>query len=193
MNDLPREFLLKLKRFKPEEVDFIIENTMVETFRKGDVILREGSVCRKCYLVIQGALRQFKLVDGTEKVSAFFFEGDPVVSYSSYLNSSASEYSIQCFEDCVLISGTREKELEMHSENPVLEYITHHIMVDDFRKAEDYISLLNNFSPEERYLQLVKNNPEILQRAPLIYIASYLGITPESLSRIRRRTLESNK
>lgn len=81
----------------------------------------------------------------------------------------------------------------MHAEKPVLEYITHHIMVDDFKKAEDYISLLNNFSPEERYLQLVKNNPKILQRAPLIYIASYLGITPESLSRIRRRTLESNK
>lgn len=193
MNDFPREFLLKFNRFKPEEIDFIIENTSVETFKKGETILREGSVCKKCYLVIQGALRQFKLIDGAEKVSGFFFEGDPVVSYSSYLNAQASEYSIQCLEDTVLISGTREKELEMHSENPVLEYITHHIMVDDFKKAEDYISLLNNFNPEERYLQLLNNSPEILKRVPLLYIASYLGITPESLSRIRRRTLKSAK
>lgn len=182
-----KEFLLQFNRFSPDDLELVLQNTSVETFRKGDLVLEEGRISKKCYLVIRGSLRQFKLVDGTEKNSAFFFEEDPVVSYSSYLNNLPSEYSIQCLEDCVLISGTKEQELEMRRVNPQLEFLTHDLLASDFKKAEHYISLLNNFSPEERYLQLLKTEPKIINRVSLVYIASYLGITPESLSRIRKR------
>lgn len=191
MSDLAKRFLQKFKRFTSEDVSLILENTRVELFKKGEVVLEEGVVSNKCYLVIQGSLRQFKLIDGTEKTSAFFFEEDPVISYSGYLKNEPSEYAVQCLEDCMLISGTKEQELKMRQTNPLLEYLAHHIMVNDFKKAENYISLLNNFSPEERYQLLVKNNPQLFNRVPLVHIASYLGVTPESLSRIRRRIVKT--
>lgn len=190
MSDLPKGFLLKFKRFTPEDVSLILENTTVESFKKGEIVLKEGVVSNKCYLVIQGSLRQFKLIDGVEKTSAFFFEEDPVISYSGYLRNEPSEYAVQCLEDCILISGTKEQELKMRQTNPLLEYLAHHIMINDFKKAENYISLLNNFSPEERYQLLLKTNPQLFSRVSLVYIASYLGITPESLSRIRRRIVK---
>lgn len=184
------QFLLQFKRFSPADIELVLQHTSVESFKKGELVLEEGTVSKKCYLVVWGSLRQFKLVDGTEKTSAFFFEEDPVVSYSSYLNGLPSEYSIQCLEDCVLISGTKEQELEMRRINPQLEFLTHDLLADDFKKAENYISLLNNFSPEERYRTLLKTEPRIVNRVSLVHISSYLGITPESLSRIRRRIVE---
>lgn len=192
MSDLAKRFLLKFKRFTPEDVSLILENTTVESFKKGEIVLKEGVVSDKCYLVIKGSLRQFKLIDGAEKTSAFFFEEDPVISYSGYLRNEPSEYAVQCLEDCILISGTKEQELKMRLTNPLLEYLAHHIMVNDFKKAENYISLLNNFSPEERYQLLLKSNPQLFSRVSLVYIASYLGITPESLSRIRKRILKTH-
>lgn len=193
MDDLLKQFLLKLKRFNSEEIKLIINNTTVETFKKGDLLLEEGIISKKCYFVIQGSLRQFKLIDGVEKTSAFFFEEEPIISYSSYMNGLPSDFSIQCLEDSIVISGTKAQELEMRRLNPFFEYLTHHIMTGDFKKAENYISLLNNFNPEERYLMLLKSQPQILNRVSLVHIASYLGITPESLSRIRKRILVNKK
>ncbi|MNY74650.1 hypothetical protein D3C86_2137250 [compost metagenome] len=63
-------------------------------------------------------------------------------------------------------------------------------MISDYRKAERYIALLNNYNPEERYLKFMKSNPNFLNRIPLVHIASYLSITPESLSRIRKRVVQ---
>ena len=193
MNDLAKQFLLKFKQFTPEDISLILENTTVETFKKGEIVLKEGIISNKCYLVIEGTLRQFKLIDGEEKTNAFFFEEDPIISYSGYLNNEPSEYAVQCLEDTILISGTKAQELKMRQVNPLLEYLAHHIMVNDFKKAENYISLLNNFNPEERYQLVLKNNPKLFKRVSLVYIASYLGVTPESLSRIRKRILNNNK
>ena len=190
MTDLAKQFLLKLKRFSPDDISLILENTSVQFFKKGEIVLHEGVVSNTCFLVIQGSLRQFRLIDGVEKTSSFFFEEDPIISYPGYLKNEPSEYCVQCLED-ILISGTKEQEMIMRQTNPLLEYLAHHIMVNDFKKAENYISLLNNFSPEERYQLAFKNNPKLFRRVSLVYIASYLGVTPESLSRIRKRILNN--
>lgn len=190
MNDLLRKFLGQFNRFKPSDIDLIIENTTIEFFKKGDFVVTEGQISDKCYLVLKGCLRQFKMIDGVEKTSGFFIEEMPLVIYSSYLDGKPSEFNIQCLEDTILVSGTREKELEMQLESPILEHITSLIMFSDYRKAERYIALLNNYNPEERYLKFMKSNPNFLNRIPLVHIASYLSITPESLSRIRKRIVQ---
>ncbi|WP_433832741.1 Crp/Fnr family transcriptional regulator [Flavobacterium anhuiense] len=190
MNNLLRKFLEQFNRFKPADIDLIIENTTIETFKKGDLVVLEGQMSNKCYLVLKGCLRQFKMIDGVEKTSGFFIEEMPLVIYSSYLDAKPSEFTVQCLEDTILVSGTREKELEMQLKSPVLEHITSLIMVLDYRKAERYIALLNNYNPEERYLKFMKSNPNFLNRIPLVHIASYLSITPESLSRIRKRVVQ---
>ncbi|WP_338791777.1 Crp/Fnr family transcriptional regulator [Bernardetia sp. MNP-M8] len=191
MNEIAKKYLLKFNRFSSDEIDLIIKNTSVETFKKGDILIQEGNICRKCYFVLKGCLRQFKVVDGVEKTTEFFLDGEPVVLYSSYLNGKPSEYTIQFIENSTLISGTREQELVMHNSNPSIEHLTHSLMFEDYKKAENYITLLNCFNAEKRYLMLMKSRPEILNRIPLIYISSYIGVTPESLSRIRKRILKN--
>ncbi|MBB4801560.1 CRP-like cAMP-binding protein [Flavobacterium nitrogenifigens] len=190
MNDLLRKFLEQFNRFKAADIDLIIENTTIETFKKGELVVVEGQISDKCYLVLKGCLRQFKIVDETEKTSGFFIEEMPMVIYSSYLDGKPSEFSIQCLEDTILVSGTREKELEMQLKSPILEQLTALIMMSDFRKAERYIALLNNYNPEERYLKFMKLHSNFLNRIPLVHISSYLNVTPESLSRIRKRIVQ---
>jgi len=187
MSDLARKFLSGFNRFSPEEIELIIQNTCVEQVRKGELIIQEGKIAKKCYFVVHGCLRQYQTKESDEKTRRFYVEGDPVVLYSSYLHSAPSEYSVQCLEDCTLISGTREAEQKMHAVYPALEYLTHTIMMDDYRKAEEYITLLNSFNAEQRYSVLSDTRPDLFNRIPLLYIASYLGVTPESLSRIRKR------
>ena len=187
MNELAKEYLRKFDRFKSGDIDQIIANTSVETFKKGDFLVREGKICDKCYFILKGCLRQFKIVNGEERTTDFFIEGDPVVLYASYLNGKPAECTIQCIENSILISGTKAQEIAMHRANPSIQHLVASLMFEDYKKAETYITLLNGFNPEERYIMLMKSRPGILNRIPLVYISSYLGITPESLSRIRRR------
>jgi len=181
-----------LATFNQAEIHAILAHTQVETFQKGQVVVTQGKHCHQCYLVVKGCLRQYQLVDGEEKTTGFFVEGEPAVMYSSYLNGQPSDYSLSCVEDCVLLSGTREQEKEMHQKHPTLAHLTFSLMLQDYQKAENYIALLNGYKPEDRYRMLLETQPKLVNRVPLHLLASFLGVTPESLSRIRKRiqTLE---
>jgi len=190
MKDSLKQYISKFNKFDQDEIELIVKNTQLESFKKGEIILREGQVCSKCYFVIDGCVRQYQIVDGEEKTTAFFTEGQAAVMYSSYLKSTPSEYYLSCVENSILTAGTREAEQELHKQYPKLEYLVHTLMPHDLDKAEKRIALLNNYKPQERYLKLMETQPEILGRVPLHQLASYIGVTPESLSRIRKRILE---
>jgi CRP-like cAMP-binding protein len=188
-----RRFLEKFKSFDPSEINAIIENTQVESFRKETVILQEGEVCTRCFYVLTGCLRQYQIVNGDEKTTAFFTEGQASVLYSSYLAGSPSQYYLSCVEDSILIVGTREQEQKLHKEYPNLAHLIHTLMPGDFNKIQERLSSMINDSPEERYLNLIKTQPELLGRVPLNQLASYIGVTPESFSRIRKRIFLKEK
>jgi CRP-like cAMP-binding protein len=188
-----RQFIEKFKSFDQNDINAIIEHTHVESFSKGTVILKEGEVCTRCYFVLTGCVRQYQIVNGEEKTSAFFTEGQASVLYSSYLEGSPSEYYLSCIEDCTLTVGTREQEQKLHKQYPNLVHLIHTLMPQDYSKVQNHLSSMINNSPEERYLNLIKTQPELLGRVPLNQIASYIGVTPESFSRIRRRILLKEK
>ena len=193
MKEILKQFITQWEKFEESEIDAIVENTQIESFKKGTVVLEQGKVSSTCYFVLQGCLRQYKIIDGEEKTTQFFLEGQSAVLYSSYLNQLPSEFYLSCIEDCTLITGTREQELELHQKYPNLKYMTHVFMEQDYTKAEDYIRLLNSYKPEERYLRLMKTRPELLNRVPLQQLASFIGVTPESFSRIRKRILTNDQ
>lgn len=193
MKSILTDFISRFNKFDENEIAAIVENTQIESFKKGALILKEGNICNKCYFVLKGCVRQFQLVNGEEKTTAFFTEGQAAVLYSSYLENSPSKYYLSCVEDCILTTGTREQEKELHKKYPKLEYLVHTLMPQDYAKAQDRISLLNNYNPEERYLILMETQSELLNRVPLHQIASYIGVTPESFSRIRKRVLIKEK
>lgn len=187
-----KKFFLDFGVFNEEEIEAIVQNTQVKLFKKGTILLRENEICDQCYFIISGCVRQYQLVNGEERNTAFFVEKQAAILYESYINKKPSRHYLACIEDSVLITGTREQELELHKKYPKLTHLVNTIMPRDFIKIQDHLSSLINNSPEERYIDLMKNRPELLNRVPLYQLASYIGVTPESFSRIRKRIMSRN-
>jgi len=171
----------------PEEIDLIMDNTLVKSFKKGAYLLEEGQVADKCYFVLKGCVREFYLIDGEEKSTAFYTEGQAVNSFSSYTNQQPSRHYLICAEDCVLTVGNQQIEKEMCQRIPRLESIIRQEVERNTGKAQDDFARFMVSSPEQRYLQMLEDRPELLQRIPQHQLASYIGVTAESLSRIRKR------
>ena len=134
-------------------------------------------------------MKKYFLKDGEEKITAFYTEGQAITP-SSYTNKEPSKYFLSTLENTIVLHGNPDSEEEIYKEHPQLESLTRllaeKIMVNKNDEFDYWVS--NN--PEERYQLLVKNRPELLQRVPQYQLANYLGIKPESLSRIRKRLAE---
>lgn len=193
MKEMLAQFISSFKKFDEKEINAIVEHTRMESFKKGTIIIKEGQICNKCYFVLKGCVRQYQLINGNEKTTGFFIEGQTAVLYSSYLEKKPSDYYLSCVEDSILTVGTREQEQELHKQYPHLEHLIYALLPQDFTKAQEYIALLSNYVPEERYLLLMQKQPELMNRVPLHQLASLIGVTPESFSRIRKRILMKEK
>ncbi|HEM3635714.1 TPA: Crp/Fnr family transcriptional regulator [Streptococcus suis] len=152
-----------------------------------DYLLDEGQVSHMIYLVKSGALRLWHNHDGKDITIQFFFEGDSVSSLESFLTKTESIYSLQAIEDTVVYCLNRQLFETFLLEHP--EYY-HSLTILLSQKMIKYnhlfLSRIKN-SPEQRFLELVQEKSDLLWRVPDIYLSSYLGITPVSLSRIKKR------
>jgi CRP-like cAMP-binding protein len=184
-------FISKFPSLTKEEVEMIASHLTVRAYKKGTVLVSEGDICGKCYFVIKGCLRQYLLSDGTEKTTQFYTEEQAAVFFTSYATQTKSASYLACVEDTVLIIGDPTEEMAMYKKFPKLEQITRLMMEQDFGKVQDTLTHFIASSPTERYLHLMKTRPDLLQRVPQHQLASYIGITPESLSRIRKRMAQS--
>lgn len=185
------EFISRFSILTPEEIKQISELLTVRSYKKGTVLLKEGELSNECFFVLKGCLRQYRMMDGEEKTVQFYTEEEGVTLFASYTSQLPSSYCISCVEDCELIVGEFGQEQEMYKKFPKLEQITRAMMEQDFGKVQDAYATFIALSPEERYLDLLSNRPGLLQRVPQHQLASYLGVTPESLSRIRKRIAKS--
>lgn len=151
------------------------------------ILLQEGKVSRKMYFIEKGCLRTWVNNDGKEITTQFFFEGDSVSSIESFRTNQPSLYSIETIEPCVLQTIT-QKEFQMVVEQSpeIKKRFEEHLFKRLFQAQQLFFSYLKN-SPQQRYEDLITQYPHIVQRVPQHYIASYLGITSVSLSRIRNR------
>lgn len=165
----------------------IIQHLSVVKQAKGHSLIREGSTHPFAYFLLQGAARSFYLKDGTEVNTWFAFENETVGSFQNYQNQPARE-SVELLEDSQLIV------MDLHSLRKALPnslQISHFVRlaVEEYTAfLEERLYLLQFMNGMERYLFLLENEPHVLQRVPLTYIASYLGMSRETLSRLRART-----
>lgn len=189
MYDEVRKFLANFEMLTPEEVDIIVDNTNIREYKKGDFVLREGQMAKECYMVLKGLVREYYIVDGEEKTTNFFTEMQPVNSYSSRKNNKPSKHFLVCAEDCALTVSTNSLEAEMCALIPRLADIIRDEVEKETGKMQDDMAKFITSSPEELYKDLVENQPSLLNRVPQHQIASYLGVKPETLSRIRKRML----
>lgn len=186
-------FFQNFQLFNEEEIAELVQNIPVKELKKGTLLLKEGEISRSCYFVLDGCVRKYYLKDGKEKTTDFFSQGQAVNSTSSYLEQKPSKHYFECIEDSILIIGESGKEEEMFKKIPKLESLARTMVEEDYGKTQDKFDSFITSSPEERYLNLLENRPDLLHRVPQHQIASYLGMTPESLSRIRKRISLKNK
>jgi CRP-like cAMP-binding protein len=190
-NDLLK-FLSKYGTFTEEEIRIIQDQKIIREYRKDSILLREGQIAKECFLVLKGCVRNYYLLDGEERTTDFFTEYEPVIPVS-YTKNEPSEYFITCMEDCILSVGSTESTEKFLTDWPKFAPLFAKISNDILANNQISFDSYKNLSPEKRYQKLLELKPGLIQRVPQYYLASYLGIKPQSLSRIRKRLAENNK
>ena len=156
--------------------------------KKGTLILREGSICRHLYFIESGLLRFFFLKDGSE-VTKFFTEAPYCfTSQASFTMEQPAKESIQALEPSVLFRIPFQAANDLLS-LPGWNTFVRKLIQEVQGYTEEILQELQTLTAEERYEHLLKNQPELAQRVPLKYLASYFGIAAPSLSRIRKKIL----
>lgn len=172
------------------EVDGEVFNAVMSAsrFKKGEIVLQEGTVCRAVYFVEEGYLRTYhNKEDGSVVNLNFTFEGEFTSNTKSAINREPSKMSIEAGEDTLLwIFDLDKLSPEMKSQPLVSQFIRRTTM-QMLLASEARGNLLKIYTPAERYHYIERNNPHILQRVPLSHLASFLGVSRETLSRIRAK------
>lgn len=155
--------------------------------KRKQLLIREGDVCDFAVFIFSGCLRYYYIQNGEDCTGQFFFENGWYSDYESFLSGKPSIQNIEALEDCVLYAFTRKDLEKLYIEYPVFEkfgrLMAERAVLGLMKKNE----ILSIYTHEERYLQLITDRPKVVERVSLKYIASYLGMKPESLSRIRTR------
>ncbi len=151
------------------------------------ILLEEGQVAENLYLIRKGCLRLFFYHEGKDITFQFFFEEDFVASFDSLYKRTPSIFYLESIEPTELIVIPREDLYDLINHDLPARQMYEEKLIDRFHAYQQlFLSRIKN-TPQQRYEELVKEYPTIIQRIPQHYIASYLGITPVSLSRIRNR------
>lgn len=174
----------KINKIQLAKIEAISKNT---TVGKNDVLQNIGHTCKTLYFVESGLLRIFYLKDGNDITESFETENSFVARAESLFSNSPSQKGIQALEKTELISINTQKLFDLFEENPEIERLFRKIIELSYVKTIQRIESLQFHTAEERYLNLLNEFPEIIQRVQLKHIASYLGITQVSLSRIRAK------
>ena len=162
-------------------------------YAKGDVIMPEGHVCEYMYFVSKGMVRQYYYKNNRDVTEHFSYEGRIVICIESFLKQEPSRLIVEALENSVLYGIPYDKLQRMSEENREIELLFRKILEHALISSQVYADSQRFENATERYQRLLDNKPEILLRAPMVHVASYLQMTPETLSRVRAAHLDGEK
>jgi CRP/FNR family transcriptional regulator, anaerobic regulatory protein len=174
-------------KLEPAEEKAFLNICEIKKYKKKEFLLTEGKVCNKISFINKGCMRLFYSVEGHENTVQFFFSDAWYTDYSSFLTDQPSMENMQALQDCEVIEFRKDDLNELCNEYPIFDRVARIMAENAFLSLSKLNKMLTNEDPELRYLNLLKKRPELMEQIPQHYIASYLGIKPESLSRIRKR------
>lgn len=176
------------------EFDFCKTLFIPKKLRKRQYLLQEGDVCRYTTFVEKGMLRTFTVDEkGNEPILQFSMEGWWIADLYSFLTEEPSLYNIEALEDCELLLITKENWEILLAKVPAFERYFRLLIQNNLIATQQRLMSSLSQSAEEKYTKLINNFPGCIQRVPQHMIASYLGITPETLSRIRGQMAARSK
>ena len=159
-------------------------------FPKNHIIEEEGKIPRYLYFVVSGFLRLFHYNDSGDEVTTHIECPQGFISaYSNFVNQTKSSENVECITDCELLKISKKNLDVLTTENSVLKDFSIHVFQQSIAYHENRSRELATLNAEQRYLKLIENYPAIVLNVPLQYIASFLGINPKSLSRIRKQLI----
>ncbi|HEX6426345.1 MAG TPA: Crp/Fnr family transcriptional regulator [Niastella sp.] len=174
-------------------MDEIANKFKNKAVRKNGFVLKEGDTCKDLVFVQKGCLRLYYVKDDIEVSVWFAFQHSSAIEIYSFISESPSEYFLQAIEDSEVLYLPKTELKKMYQQQPKMQE-----MMKNFWEAV-LLDLINRFtalqkdSAEKRYLDLLKKQPDYLESIPQKYLASFLGVTPTSLSRIRKKIIKDHK
>lgn len=170
-----------------DELSLLEKSLTKKAYNKKDIIFEEGKIANEIYFVSKGCVRLFYNADGTDKTAFFYTEGQFICAGESFTFNTPAIENYQAIEPTELIVFTKSEIENLTLQIPKMEVIARVAVENELITSQKVIASFVTKSPEERYLDLLNTRKELFQRVPQQYIASFLGVSPETLSRIKTR------
>ena len=191
--DVARELARRYSTMTHEELDLLESILVPMKFGKNEMILREGETCTNIYWVVRGLVRQFYYKNGKEVTEYMATENSIVMCIESLFLEQPTHLQIKAIEPTVLIAIPKVDLETVAMKSVNIQILFRKILEESLILSQIHADMLRFESAQDRYQKLIKRQPQLVLRAPLVYIASYLQMTPETLSRVRTAALMEDK
>jgi CRP-like cAMP-binding protein len=192
MQDLLFDFISKYISLTEDEKNAMLSLDLFHSVKKGTILLKEGQKSKESYFVLKGCIRTYYVLDSEEKTTGFYTEMEALTP-PCVTNKTPSESYISCLEDTILLISNSDMEIEINSKFPKFEIMCRMLSEELLARQRIDFDEFKTSSPEQRYLNLIQKRPDLIQRVPQHQLASFLGMKPQSLSRLRSRIIEKSK
>lgn len=187
--DIARELSRRYSTMTHDELD-ILESILVPMkFAKGDMILKEGEVCRCIYFIDKGLVRQFYVKHGKEVTEHLGDDHSVFMCIESLFKEVPTQLQVEALEPCMIYALPKDRLERVALHNVNIQILYRKILEESLILSQVHADLVRFETAQDRYRRMCKLYPQVVLRAPLLFIASYLQMTPETLSRVRASTL----
>lgn len=191
MNTKLSTFITKYVNLSDGELESITSKFKSKTIKKNSYLLEKGSICKDIVFVNKGCLRLFYLQDGIEISVWFAFEQSSAIEIYSFISENPTNYFLQAIEDSEVLYLSKTELNKLYLQHPKMQEMMRNFWEDVILNLIDRFTALQTDSAEKRYLDLL-SKPAYLETIPQKYLASFIGVTPTSLSRIRKQIIKSH-
>ncbi|MCU0416180.1 MAG: Crp/Fnr family transcriptional regulator [Cytophagaceae bacterium] len=192
MHTILFDFISRYITLTEEEKNALLELNIFHSVKKGTILVEAGQCTIDNFFVLKGCIRTYYIIEGEEKTTAFYTELEGLNPPCS-ITKTPSEFYVSCVEDSILVISNDELSIDINRQFPKFDIMCRMLSEEVLAKQILDFDAFKTSTPEQRYLNLIEKRPDLIQRVPQHQLASFLGIKPQSLSRLRARIMDKEK